>query len=35
MLQADNANANAILSSAALNNSLLEEVTGMDAATMA
>ena len=35
MLQADDANANAILSSAALNNSLLEEVTGMDAATMA
>ena len=35
MLQADVANANAILSSAALNNSLLEEVTGMDAATMA
>lgn len=35
MLQADDANVNAILSSAALNNSLLEEVTGMDAATMA
>lgn len=35
MMEADSANANAILSTAALNNSLLEEVSGVNAATMA
>lgn len=35
MMEADSANTNAILSTAALNNSLLEEVSGVNAATMA